>query len=144
MNAYSKILAISIMLAVTGLMASVSAARADRLEILRNDARLHNGLLAITIGRHIESTCPGITRRDFAANAFLLGLARHAMSLGFSRREVTAYVEDKTEQARYIALARRYFAERDVLNDDDVAGACRVGRDEIATGSPIGRLLRGG
>lgn len=144
MNAYAKIMAVSIMLAAMGLLATVGAARADRLEILRNDVRLHNGLLAITIGRHIENTCPTITRRDFAANAFLLGLASHAMSLGFSRREVAAYVEDKTEQARYIHLARRYFAERGVMSDEDAPGACRVGRDEIASGSPIGRLLRGG
>lgn len=144
MNAYAKIMALSLLLAATGLLSTVGAARADRFDILRSDDRLHHGLLAITIGRHIERRCPDITRRDFAANAFLLGLASHAMSLGFSRAEVTAYVEDDAEQERYVALARRYFAERGVMRDDDVDGACRVGRDEIASGSPIGRLLRGG
>lgn len=144
MKAYSKILAISVMTVATALLATVGMARADRLEILRNDTRLHNGLLAITIGRHIERTCPAIERRDVVATAFLLGLASHAMSLGFSRAEVTDYVENDAEQARYIALARQYFAERGVMTEDDVDGACRVGRDEIASGSPIGRLLRGG
>lgn len=144
MKAYSKILAIAVMTVATALLATVGMARADRLDILRNDTRLHNGLLAITIGRHIERTCPAIERRDLAATAFLLGLASHAMSLGFSRAEVTDYVENDAEQARYIALARQYFAERGVMTEDDVDGACRVGRDEIASGSPIGRLLRGG
>ncbi len=144
MKPYAKVMAISLLVMATGLLTALGSARADPFDALRNDDRLHNGLLVITIGRHVERTCPSIDRRDFAANAFLLGLASHAMSLGYSRAEVTAYVEDDTEQERYIALARRYFAERGVLSDDDAEGACRVGRDEIAAGSPIGRLLRGG
>ena len=107
MKAYAKTTIISILLAVLSLWPAVGTAQADGLDVLRADGRLHNGLLVITIGRHIESTCPSIIRRDFAANAFLLGLATHAMSLGFSRAEVTRYVEDKDEQARYVALARQ-------------------------------------
>ena len=144
MKTYARIMALSLLVAATGVLTTLGAARADQFDTLRNDQRLHNGLLAITIGRHIERTCPGIERRDLAANAFLLGLASHAMGLGYSRAEVTAYVEDDAEQARYIALARQYFAQRGVMTEDDVEGACRVGRDEIAAGSPIGRLLRGG
>jgi hypothetical protein len=144
MKTYAKVMAVSLFVMAAGVLTAVGGARADTYETLRSDPRLHNGLLAITIGRHIERTCPVIDRRSIAASAFLLGLANHAMSLGYSRDEVTAYVEDDTEQDRYIMLARRYFAERGVMSDDDVEGACRVGRDEIAAGSPIGRLLREG
>lgn len=144
MKPYAKIMAISLLVMATGLLTAVGSARADQYDALRSDDRLHNGLLAITIGRHIERTCPSIDRRDLVANVFLLGLANHAMGLGYSRAEVTAYVEDDAEQARYIELARRYFAQRGVMSDEDTEGACRVGRDEIAAGSPIGRLLRGG
>ena len=144
MKTYAKVLAVSLLVTATGLLTTLGAARADGFDALRTDERLHNGLLVITIGRHIETTCPTIERRGFAANAFLLGLATHAMSLGYSRAEVTAYVEDEAEQDRYAELARRYFAQRGVTGEDDVEGACRVGRDEIAAGSPIGRLLRGG
>ncbi|MDG3040767.1 DUF5333 domain-containing protein [Roseicyclus marinus] len=142
MKPYAKVMALSILVIATGLLTAAGSARADRFDALRNDERLHNGLLAITIGRHIERTCPSIERRSLAANAFLLGLASHAMGLGYSRADVTAYVEDDAEQERYIALARSYFAERGVADDADTDGACRVGRDEIAAGSPIGRLLR--
>ncbi len=144
MNTYAKVMALSLLVTATGLLTAVGAARADGFETLRNDDRLHNGLLAITIGRHIETTCPTIERRSLAANAFLLGLATHAMSLGYSRDEVTAYVENDADQERYVSLARTYFSQRGVNGEDDVEGACRVGRDEIAAGSPIGRLLRGG
>jgi hypothetical protein len=124
------------------LAVSAGTSRADQWDTLRNDERVHNGLLMIAIGRHIELTCPSIERRRLAAGAFLLGLANHAMSLGYTRAEVTEFVEDDTEKERYIDLARRYFAERGVTSEEDVEGACRVGRDEIAAGSPIGRLLR--
>jgi len=144
MKPYAKVMAISLLVMATGLLTAVGSARADQFDTLRNDARLHNGLLAITIGRHIERTCPDIERRNLAATSFLLGLANHAMGLGYSRAEVTAYVEDDTEKDRYVSLARDYFAQRGVTSDEDVAGACRVGRDEIAAETPIGRLLRGG
>jgi len=144
MKLYAKVMAVSVLVMATGLLTAAGGARADQYETLRADPRLHNGLLAVTIGRHIERTCPSIDRRSLAANAFLLGLANHAMGLGYSRGEVTEYVEDDDEQERYIVLARRYFAERGVTSDEDVEGACRVGRDEITAGSPIGRLLREG
>lgn len=126
------------------LAASAGSVRADRFEPLRTDPRLENGLLMIAIGRHIELTCPTIERRSLAAGAFLLSLANHAMSLGYTRDEVTDYVEDDAEQARVIEVAKRYFAQRGVTSLQDVDGACRVGRDEISSGSPIGRLLREG
>jgi ferredoxin len=75
----------------------------------------------IAIGRHIELTCPTIERRTIAAGTFLLGLANHAMSLGYSRAEVTEYVEDDTEQERMIAIARQYFAAARC----HFAGGCR-------------------
>ncbi|MFW5655889.1 MAG: DUF5333 domain-containing protein [Roseicyclus sp.] len=126
------------------LAASAGSVRADRFEALRNDAEVENGLLTIAIGRHIELTCPTIERRTIAAGAFLLGLANRAMSLGYSREEVTDYVEDDAERDRVIEIARTWFAERGVTSLEDVDGACRVGRDEISAGSPIGRLLREG
>jgi len=133
-----------VLVLVLALATSAGSARADEWETLRNDERVHNGLLMIAIGRHIELTCPTIERRTIAAGAFLLGLANHAMSLGYSRAEVTEYVEDDAEQARMIAIARQYLAQRGVTSLDDVEGACRVGRDEITAGTQIGRLLREG
>jgi len=93
---------------VVALATSAGSARADDWDTLRNDERVHNGLLMVAIGRHIELTCPTIERRDIAAGTFLLGLANHAMSLGYRRAEVAEYVEDDGGQARTIAIAARY------------------------------------
>lgn len=129
---------------VVALVTSAGAARADQWEKLRNDERVHNGLLMIAIGRHIELTCPTIERKRVPAAAFIWNLANYAMSLGYSRAEVTEYVEDDDEQERIIAIATQYLAEKGVTSLEDVEGACRIGRDEITSGSQIGRLLREG
>jgi hypothetical protein len=97
-----------VLVLVLTLATSAGSARADKWDTLRNDERVHNGLLMIAIGRHIELTCPTIERRTIAAGTFLLGLANHAMSLGYSRAEVTEYVEDDAEQERMIGIARQY------------------------------------
>ena len=54
MKPYAKVMAISLLVIATGLLTAAGSARADRYDALRNDERLHNGLLAVTIGRHIE------------------------------------------------------------------------------------------
>lgn len=118
-------------------------AHADRYDALRADERVHNGLLIITIGAHIDETCPTIEARNLAAGAFMFGLARHAMSLGYSRSEIEEYIDDEQERARYMNLARAYFEqEYGVTDEEDVEGACRAGEAEIAERSPVGRLLR--
>lgn len=131
-----------LMVVIFGLVVSAGTARADRFDTLRQDERIHSGLIMIAVGRHIELTCPSIERRRVPAAAFIWNLANYAMSLGYSRSEVTEYVGDDDEQERVIAIARQYLAERGVTSLEDVDGACRVGRDEITSGSQIGRLLR--
>ncbi|WP_370250966.1 DUF5333 domain-containing protein [Nioella sp.] len=116
-------------------------AQADQWDALREDERVHNGLLVITIGAHIHETCPDIEARSIASMSFMIGLARHAMSLGYSRDELRAYIDDETERERYFNLARAYFAQNGVTSEEDVEGACRVGRQEIADRTPVGRLL---
>lgn len=128
---------------VLGLFTAVGAARADAWQPLRDDARIHNGLTVIAIGRHIHFECPDIDARLLRALAYAEGLVSHAQRLGFSRSEINAYIDDRTEQDRYSAIARAYFTQQGG-DMDDPDSVCRVGRDEITAGSAIGRLLRGG
>jgi hypothetical protein len=126
---------------VLGLAAPV-AAHADQWQPLRDDPRISNGLTIIAIGEHIHSECPSITARMMRAISFIEGLYHHATALGYSREQIEAYVEDQNEVDRYEGIARAYFAQNGA-DYDDANSVCRVGRDEIAAGSPIGRLLRG-
>jgi hypothetical protein len=133
-----------VLVLVVALATSAGSARADEWDTLRNDERVHNGLADDRHRAAYRADLPDDRAADHRRGAFLLGLANHAMSLGYSRAEVTEYVEDDTEQERMIAIARQYFAQRGVTSLEDVDGACRVGRDEIAAGTQIGRLLREG
>ncbi len=144
MTAFAKTIAASAVLTLTGLFITIGAAQAnDQWQPLRDDARLHSGLTVISVGRHIHNVCEDIDARLLRALAFAESLASHARSLGFTRAEVNAYIDDRAEQDRYRDVARAYFAQNGA-DWDDTESVCRVGRDEIAAQSTIGRLLRGG
>ncbi|AHM02638.1 hypothetical protein roselon_00181 [Roseibacterium elongatum DSM 19469] len=143
MKTEMKVMLACAVLVVTGLFTTIGHAQGDRWQVLRDDPTLRDGLTVFAIGRRIDRRCDEIDARRLQAFGFLRGLVHHAESLGFTRDEIEAYVEDEDEQERYKQIARAYFAERGVdWRDND--GICRVGRDEISSGSPIGRLLRGG
>jgi len=141
MKPYAKVLAASLLVAATGVLTSVGAAKADQWQALRDDTRIHSGLTAIAVGRRVHFECPDISARMLRALTFAEGLVAHAQSLGYSRAEVDAFIDSDVEQDRYTDVARRYFAQngRDFDNQADI---CALGRDEIAAGSTIGRLLR--
>ncbi len=143
MTAFTKTLAAAALVTATGLFITMGAARADTWDILREDSRISSGLTVIAVGRHIQGVCPDIDARLVRALAFAEGLVSHARDLGVSRSEVNAYIDDRAEQDRYRDIARRYF-QQNGADWDDAASVCQLGRDEIAAGSTIGRLLRGG
>ncbi len=118
-----------------------TAATANDWQVLRDDSRIYSGLTVVAVGRHIHNVCSDIQARMARALVFAEGLVHHARGLGFSRAEINAYIDDPTEQEFYRQVARQYFAQQGADYDDAVS-VCRVGRDEIATGSQIGRLLR--
>lgn len=132
----------SLLVAVAASLALGGPALADEFEALRADSRIHDGLLVVAIGERIVEGCPSISERRLAVNAFGLGLYNRARSLGFTHEQVVAFVESEAEKARYRSLAERYFAQNGVTSADDSEGACRIGRDEIARGTSVGRFLR--
>ena len=71
----------------------------------------------------------------------MFSLRKHAFDLGFSRAEVDAYTNDKTEENRLIEIAYGRLRELGTVAGDE-ASYCAVGRGEIAKGNAIGRLLR--
>lgn len=144
MTPYGKVLALSLFVTGTALLTVIGPARADDTwQALRDDATITSGLTVIAVGRHIQRTCPDIDARLLRALTFAEGLVGHAQSLGYSRSEINAYIDDRAERDRYTDIARTYFSQNGAAFED-VGAVCRVGRDEIAAGSTIGRLLRGG
>ena len=123
------------------LLTTLQAARADEYDALRNDPQIENGVLIVAIGDIIRDNCPDIEDRRGRSIPFLVGLVRRAQSLGYSRSEVEAYVDNPDERARVEARARQWMVQEGA-DLDTPETICAVARDEISEQTTIGRLIR--
>lgn len=129
--------------AVTGaaLLATIGAARADQYAALRADPEIENGVLIVAIGDIIRDNCPNIEDRRGRSIPFLVGLVRRAQSLGYSRSEVEAYVDNADERDRVEARARQWMVQEgaDLETPETI---CALARAQISEQTAIGRLIR--
>lgn len=116
-------------------------ARADQWDALRADPVISEGLIRFAIARHIHNRCDEISARRLRAIGYITALVEMAEELGYSRDEIRAYVDSEAEQDRVRAVADERLAARGA-SVEQWDGYCTVGREEIAVGSDIGRLLR--
>lgn len=128
-------------LVAVALLTSITAARADQFAVLREDGEVQNGVLIVAIGEIIRDNCPNIEDRRSRSLPFLIGLVRHAQSLGYSRAEVEAYVDNAEERARVEARAQQWLTQEGA-DLDTPETICAVAHAEISAQTPIGRLIR--
>ncbi|MCH2095829.1 MAG: DUF5333 domain-containing protein [Rhodobacteraceae bacterium] len=105
---------------------------------LRDVPELDQGLFVIALANEIRRKCDDISPRWLRANSYVNDLQDKALSLGYTRAEVKAHLDDDAEKDRMRGLAARYMTDKGVANGD----FCGLGRIEIAAGTDIGRLLR--
>lgn len=118
-----------------------AAAQETRLDALRTDPEVNDGLVMVAIGRRIVRGCDAIQPNRLRAFFFANGLKQRARALGFSDAQITAFIEDEAEKARIDALSDAWLKARRT-HKTDAPGLCRVGAEEIARGSQLGRMLR--
>lgn len=140
MTLYFKVLAVCATITAVGLMTTTSV-RAQDWQPLHNDPEISNGFTVLAIGNRIRKVCPDIDARLVRALGYVQTLRSRAGDLGYSRTEIDDFIDE--EDSHYNAIARRYLAQQGA-ELSDIEAVCRVGRDEIAAQSPIGRLLREG
>ena len=99
------------------------------------------GLRDVKIADEIRIHCDTIAARMIVAWARLDGLKREAKTLGYSDDEIDDFVRSKSDRRRLEQDATDYMGARGVVPGDE-ATYCALGRDEIASGSQIGGLLR--
>ncbi|QBY00155.1 hypothetical protein E2K80_04895 [Rhodophyticola sp. CCM32] len=143
MRHYGKVLIVCLLVSGFGLLTSMAMAQNERWQGLRDDPQIASGVLVAAIGRIVEDNCTDIERRNGRARLAVIPIYNRAVSLGYSRSEIFAYIDDETEKERVRAQARQWLAERGA-SESAPETICQVGRDEISAGSPIGRLLREG
>lgn len=103
--------------------------------------KITEGVITIGMAYEITEQCSSISPRYLRANSFINELKAHARSLGFTRAQIEAYIDNDAEEARLEAIARQRLAALGV-DDSRPETYCTVGRAEIAKGSAIGWLMR--
>ena len=131
----------SFLFAALAVIVTGQAVQADQWDALRADDGLQEALVQYSMGRRIYKRCDEISARRLRVLSYINGLIDRAEALGYSRSEVNAYISDEAEQDRITAIADARLAERGA-SPEEWDGYCTVGREEIAVGSTIGRLLR--
>ena len=129
-------IALAICVTVAGFSGAVSADPA-----LKDVAHVREGLIATGMAVELSNRCSSISPRRIRGINYLFSLRKHAFDLGFSRAEVDAYTNDKTEENRLIVIAYGRLQDLGAVAGDE-ASYCAVGRAQIAEGNAIGRLMR--
>lgn len=125
----------------TALAAFPAVAQDARFDTLRGDKQVTEGLVLVAIGRRIIKGCDTIEPNRMRAFFFANGLKLRARDLGYTDGQISAFIEDEAEKARIDALSDAWLKSRRT-HKTDAPGLCRVGAEEIARGSQLGRMLR--
>lgn len=123
--------------ALIGLMGTSTPAFANPANV----SHVTEGLIAAGIAVELSEQCDSVSIRYLRGINFLQGLRSDLESLGYSRAEIDAYIDDDAEQDRLEALARARLASLGAVAGD-AQSHCMVARAQIAQGTQIGRLLR--
>ena len=130
-------------LLIAGLLAASAApaATATDYTAIREDAHIHARLLAASKAYVIQESCPSLDRRKFYLITEALKLQSYARKLGYTNKEISTYVDDKVEQARFRALAEPWAFSQGAVKGD-AESFCAVGRAEIENRTEVGAFLR--
>jgi len=121
-------------------LAAPALAFAERLP-LSEQPQIRDGLIAAAIAYEIGERCDSLDARILRGLAFLGGLRSEAQRMGYTRDEISTFMDDRAEKQRLEAMAWQRFAELGGVRNDP-ASYCAVGRTQMAEDSQIGRLLR--
>jgi hypothetical protein len=98
------------------------------------------GLIQTAIAYEIDKVCEALEGRRLQGIALLWSLNGEARRLGYSQREIQAFIEDDAEKDRLEVIARERLRGMGAVEGQPQT-YCAVGLAEIAKDSQIGRLL---
>lgn len=108
---------------------------------MAQNAHINDELRVGFAGDMLRTTCPSISARMFVVMGRLYDLKSYAEAQGYSEADYDAFRKDPVQKARIKAEAADYLAKAGA-KPGDIASYCQVGRDQIAKGTAVGRLLR--
>ena len=136
-----QVLSIALAALVAG-SAVGATSQAEVNDTLRSTPAIYNGLFTAALIKHVTDTCPGIEPPGRMRRvSFFLGLYNQARGLGFSRDQIEAFVEDKSEQARLRGVVESHLTRAGVDPKSETE-VCAYARSQIAERTALGRQLR--
>ena len=117
-----------------------AAASAQDLPPLGQVEVITEGLINTAIAYELDRKCEELDGRRLQGIAFLWSLESEARRLGYSRQEIEAFIDDDEEKDRLEGIARERLRGMGAVEGQPDT-YCAVGRQEIANGSQVGRLL---
>ncbi|WP_254443440.1 DUF5333 domain-containing protein [Ruegeria atlantica] len=127
------------MLALLSVLALPTVAEAK--PPLREVKEIDDELYYIAIANEISEYCPSISGRRLKAIGVMWDLRSKANKLGYSDKEIRAYVESDAEKDRMRAKGEAFLAQSGVSYDNPKS-FCALGQKEIERNSAIGVYLR--
>ena len=103
---------------------------------------INSQLFVAAVADELRKRCPSVEARMVLVRTRGLALFNYALGQGYSRAEISDYLESKPDNARMKARRDAYMAERGVRRGD-AESYCRLARTEMSAGTAIGELLRG-
>lgn len=128
----------SAMLALAGVAAL--AVPAGALEPLSSEKYINDRLIAARIADRIRRECPSIDGRLVYAYQQARALQRYALDKGYTKAQVEAFLDSKSDKQRIYAVAEDYMARNGVVKGN-AESFCQLGRQEIANRTVTGSLL---
>ena len=136
-----QVLSIALAALVAG-SAVGATSQAEVNDTLRSTPAIYNGLFTAALIKHVTDTCPAIEPPGRMRRvSFFLGLYNQARGLGFSRDQIEAFVEDKSEQARLRGVVESHLTRAGVDPKSETE-VCAYARSQIAERTALGRQLR--
>ncbi|MEM1429967.1 MAG: DUF5333 domain-containing protein [Pseudomonadota bacterium] len=123
------------------LFALAFTSAAEARPALRHNDPINDQLFIAAVGDQIRKNCPSISARMGLVYRKARALYHYALDQGYTRGEISDYLESKEDNRLMKNRANTYLAERGVQKGN-AASYCRAGNAEIAANSPIGELLR--
>ena len=92
------------------------------------------------IADQIRRNCPTIEGRIVFAFQQARALQRYALDKGYTKAQVEAFLDSKSDKQRIYAVAEDYMARNGVVKGN-AESFCQLGRQEIANRTVTGSLL---
>ncbi len=131
----------SVKIALLALMTAGFAASAEARTPINKEAHINDTLRQGFIADAIADNCPTMRARKLRALNELTKLRDYALAQGYTRAEITGFVENKAEKKRGKAEAAAWLKKHGA-EPGKAEAYCAVGEAEIVKKSLIGQLLR--